>query len=228
MVSVGRSGRRAAPGTGNCHATGSGHFGMRLHGRRMRFGIGRAQVRDPDHDVAIRVRAGRRRGENLDRTDLQDAMRARGPGGRPDGNLRAQGIQIGDRACEAGAAGGYPPGSGRRHLAAASNLLAEPGLCGTRESRTSAETGAAAASAACDHLIRRARSCSGSASHAPGAGRCAGAQLFVALAAGTQPADPGSLNAFERCRQRPRQGLTLPNLTLYRPFRTSPPIGAGA
>lgn len=221
MVSVGRGGRRAAPGTGNCHAKGSSHFGMRLHGRRMRFGIRCAQIRDADHDVAIRVRAGRCRGENLDRTDLQDAVRARGPGDRPDGDLRAQRLQTGDRAGETGTTGGHAHGFRGRHCAVAADLLAEPGLCGTRESRTSAPASPAPTGAARDHFIRRARACSGRASPAAGTGACPAAELLVALAAGSQPADPGSLNAFER-------RLQSPNLTPYRPFRTSPPIGAGA
>jgi hypothetical protein len=228
MVSVGRGGRRAAPGTGNCHAKGSSHFGMRLHGRRMRFGFGCAQIRHADNDVAIRVRAGRRRGENLDRTDLQDAVRTRGPGDRPDGDLRAQGLQTGDRAGETGTAGGHAHRFRRQHGSCAPDLHTQPGLCGTRESRTSAATGAAPAGAARDHLIRRARARSGRASPAAGTGARASPEFIVALAARAQSADPGSLNAFERRLQGSRQGLTWPNLTPYRPFRTSPPIGAGA
>ena len=161
----------------------------------MRVGIGRAEIRDTDNDIAIRVRAGRRRGENLDRTDLQDAVRDGGPRDRPDGDLRAQRLQIGDRACETRPADGHAlgPGLRRQLLSRAPDLLAKPGLCGTRESRSSAATSAAPTGAARDHLIRRARARSGRASDAAYTGARAGAEFFVALAACSEPADPGSL-----------------------------------
>ena len=166
MVCAGRGGRRAALVTGNCHATGSSHSGMRLHGRRMRFGIGRAQIRDADNDIAIRVRAGRRRGENLDRTDLQDAVRARGPGDRPDGDLRAQGLQAATVPVKlVPPADTRGPDSEGSTGARAPDLLAKPGLCGTRESRPAAATGAARKPRPATTSSGEPRARSGRASH---------------------------------------------------------------
>ena len=74
-----------------------------------------------------------------------------------------------------------------------------------------AQTGAGPQAAARDHLIRRARACArfGRASQTAGTGR-AGRQLLIALAACSQPADPGSLNASRRAKasQRRRKGVT--------------------
>ena len=131
--------------TGQYHARGSSHSGVRLDGRGMRFGIGRAQIRDAHDDFAIRVRTGRRRSQNVDRTDLSYALRTRRACKRLDGHLCAQGIQAADGAGEARAAARHATGSGRRHHSRASGIRTEPGLRGTRKGRARPQTGAAQA-----------------------------------------------------------------------------------
>ncbi len=173
---------------------------MRLHGRWMRFGIRRAEIRDADDNSAIRIRAGRRRGQDIDRANLQDALRARGACSRLDGELRAQGIQAANGAREARAADGYAPRSGRRLDTRASDIPAEPGLRRAGKSRTRAQTCAAPAEAACGCKQRAcvgcARSCPGRAIRARNATRGACALRRVALAAGPERADAGPLTSL--------------------------------
>lgn len=182
---------------------------MRLHGRWMRFGIRRAEISDADDDIAIRIRAGRRRGQDVDRTNLQDALRARGAGSRLDGKLRAQGIQAANGSCEAGTTAGYALRSGiDPHT---SVVPAEPGLRRTGKSRTRAQARSTPAQArsGCEQCsrVRCARSCPGRAIRARNATRGAGALRRVALAAGPEHADASSLKLRSEAKKRCREGV---------------------
>lgn len=111
--------------------------------------VGRnAEDRDADGASAIRIRTCGRRGENLRRTNLQDPLRACGPGRRFHGNLCLEWIRPPDHCGEDDAArrsSRRQRGRTRRRSAA---LRPEPGLRRTRENATApasqeAEGGAA-------------------------------------------------------------------------------------
>lgn len=173
----------------------------------MRFGIRRAEISDADDDIAIRIRAGRRRGQDVDRTNLQDALRARGAGSRLDGKLRAQGIQAANGSCEAGTAAGYALRSGiDPHT---SIVPAEPGLRRTGKSRTRAQARSAPAQArsGCEQCSRVRCARSGRAIRARNATRGAGALRRVALAAGPEHADASSLKLRPQAKKRCREGV---------------------
>lgn len=136
-----RAAERLREPVGRYNATGFVNPGLRLFGRRMRFGFRCAEIGHADPDAAIRIRAGGRRGEDLERTSLHDTLRSCRAGDRLDGDLRAQGLRVTDDTGQTRAAGRYPARSRGRNKAATA-VRSEPRLRRTRKERLCAPAGA--------------------------------------------------------------------------------------